>query len=203
MEFDASLLYYSEGSRVTVNETVLNLRKALAGERVFSLGFAVDVMTGASANGAIPSRAPQTFTRPSGLGGYVVLPGATPMDDTFQDNRVAVTAGLETPLGRRSTAAVDAHYSIEYDYTSAGGSATVTRDFNKRNTTLAAGGAFSYDVLSPEGGTPVPFASMLPAGERQARADRVDAKIVGDLLVGVTQVIDRSTIARFNYTLSR
>jgi hypothetical protein len=203
VDFDASLLYYSEGSRVTVNETVLDLRKPLAGERVFSLGLVVDVMTGASPNGAVPSREPQTFTRPSGQGGYVVLPGEVPMDDTFQDNRVALTAGLEAPLGRRSTAAAEAHYSIEYDYLSAGAGATITRDFNKRNTTVAAGGAFSYDLLSPEGGTPVPFASMLPRGEQPPRAGRTDDKIVVDLLAGVTQVIDRSTIARFNYSLNR
>lgn len=202
VEFDASLLYWTEGSRVTVNETVLHLRKPLAGERVFSLGFALDVMTGASANGAIPANQPQTFTRPSGRGGYIVLPGATPMDDTFQDNRVAVTAGLETPLGRNAKAVVDGHFSTEYDYDSAGIAATLTRDLNKRNTTIALGGAFTYDAVSPEGGTPLPFASMRAPGEHPLRQDRSDNKTVADLLVGVTQVLDRSTLARVNYTLS-
>lgn len=202
VELDASILYYSEGSRVTVNELVVALRAPLGGDRVFNLGATLDVMTGASANGALPANRVQTFTRPSGRGVYVVLPGQTPMDDTFQDNRVAAEASLETPLGRRGKGVLGAHYSIEYDYFSAGTNATLTRDFDRRNTTVALGGAFSYDGLSPEGGIPAPFASMGPGGAEPARARRVDDKLVFDLLLGVTQVINRSTLARFNYTLS-
>jgi hypothetical protein len=202
VELDSSLLYYSEGSRVTVNELVGKARWTTTRERIFSLGVVVDIMTGASANGATPSSQPQTFTRPSGRGGYVVLPGSTPLDDTFQDNRVAIDAGVETPLGRRSRLSAGGHASYEYDYRSLGAEATLTRDFNRRNTTVALGGAFSYDMIVPEGGIPEPFAAMRPAGETPARVGDSDSKVVADLLAGVTQVVDRSTIARINYTLS-
>ncbi len=203
VEIDASLLYYSEGSRVSVNEVMFNFRKTLPGERVFSLGLVLDVITGASANGAIPSNSPQSFTRPSGGAGYVILPGDVPVDDTFQDNRGAVTAALESPLGRDTRGTIGGHYSIEYDYLSVGANAHLTRDFNKRNTTLAAGAAIAYDVLSPRGGTPVPFSPMLAPGQKPSRLAREDDKIVADFLFGVTQVINRSTLARVNYTLSR
>lgn len=199
---DASILYYSEGSRVTVNEAVVGLRAFLPGERVFALGATLDVMTGASASGALPSHQVQTFTRPSGRGVYVVLPGETPMDDTFQDNRVALEASLESPLGRRAKSVLGAHYSVEYDYLSIGANATLTRDFDARNTTVAVGGAVSYDELSPEGGIPVPFASMRPGGVVPARLSRDENKVIYDVLAGVTQVLDRSTLARINYTLS-
>lgn len=201
-DVDASLLYYSEGTRVTVNELVGRLRRTLAGERVFHIGATLDVMTGASATGAVPSREPQTFTRASGRGGYVVLPGETPLDDTFQDNRIALDAALETPLGRMSTAQLGARVSSEYDYRSAGANARVIRDFNRHNTTLAAGGSFSYDRIAPEGGIPVPFATMRAPGQTPARLSKTDHKLVADALVSLSQVIDRNTIARVNYSVS-
>lgn len=203
VDFDASLLHYTEGSRVTVNESVMKLRRPFAGDRVFGFGVTVDVMTGASGNGAVVSTKPQTFTRASGRGVYVVLPGEAPLDDTFQDNRVALDASLETPLGRTSRGVFGGSFSIEYDYLSAGASATLTRDFDRRNTTLAVGGALSYDVLSPEGGVPVPFAAMRPPGQAPARSGGTDDKWVADVVLGLTQVVDRSTLARVNYSYSR
>lgn len=201
-EFDASLLYYTEGSRVTVSESVFNFSRPLSNERRLEFSLIADVMTGASPNGATPARIAQTFTRPSGRGQYVVPAGITPLDDTFQDNRIGATAALNTPIGERATATAGAHFSLEYDYLSLGANSHLTRDFNKRNTTVALGAAISWDELTPEGGIPVPFASMAPPGVPPARLSGTDSKYVLDLLAGVTQVIDRMTVARINYSYS-
>jgi hypothetical protein len=201
-EFDASLLYWTEGSRVSVNEGVFNFRKSLPGEMFLELNLVVDVMTGASHNGATRSNEVQTFTRPSGRGGYVILPGQTPVDDTFQDNRVAARARLGGAVGRNGTGTAGIHYSQEYDYRSRGVNISYAHDFNRRNTTVALGLAFSWDTALPEGGIPVPFASMRPPGETPPRRSSSDDKYITDLLIGVTQVVNRSTLMRVNYSLN-
>ena len=145
---------------------------------------------------------PQTFTRPSGRGSYVVRPGETPLDDSFHDTRFAGSASYAFPLGRLTRMTSGVYASTEHDYTSLGANLSLTRDFNKRNTTLSLGGSYFHDTISPEGGRPIPFASMAPAGDPQPRLDGDGTKQVGDLVLGLTQVLNRATIAQLNYSLS-
>ncbi len=201
-EYDASMMYYTEGYRVSVNEGVFNARHHLGDSRFINMTFTYDIMTGASPNGALASLNPQTFTRASGKGGYVIRPEALPLDDTFQDNRVAAAASIESPISRNLLGVLGAHVSMEYDYFSAGANARFVRDFNKRNTSLAASAAIAWDVLSPEGGVPTPFSSMQAPGDAINRMGDTDQKSIADFLIGITQVINRSTLARLNYGLS-
>ena len=92
--------------------------------------------------------------------------------------------------------------SVEYDYMSIGANGSVTRDFDRRNTQLTAGISVSQDTIDPEGGPPIPFASMAPAQTEQPRQDGTKSKTVTDLLLGVTQVLNRTTLAQVNYSLS-
>ena len=108
---------------------------------------------------------PQTFTRPSGAGTYIIQPGDIPLDDTFLDTRVALTGTWTQPLGRLNTLSVGASFSTEYDYTHLGLNARVARDFNQRNTTLSAGFAIARDEIDPVGGTPDPLVPMRDATE--------------------------------------
>jgi len=202
IEIDTAALFYSEPSRVSAFEGVVEGRHDFGGERIATAKFVYDALTGASANGAVPSSTVQTFTRPSGRGEYTVQPGETPLDDTFHDARVALSGNFSFPLNRLTRATVGIYGSGEHDYSSLGGNLSLARDFNKRNTTVNAGVSYSDDSIFPEGGRPEPFASMAPAGRPQPRLSGDGSKQVLDFLAGLTQVLDRSTIAQINYSFS-
>lgn len=207
---ESAVMVYAEPNRVSGLESVLQGRKGIGPDRVLSFRLVFDTLTGASANGATPSARIQTFTRPSGHGGYSVAAGKTPLDDTFQDTRIAVSGGLETPLGRALRGTFGASVSSEYDYRSFGGSAIVTRDLFSHNTTLSAGLSASHDIISPVGGAPVPLSVMSPpsgGGEDEDREEEEEGgddhtKNVTDGLLGVTQVLDPNTWLQLNYSVS-
>jgi hypothetical protein len=201
-EVQGAALYYAEPSRVTAVEAIVEGRHEFVSGRSVSLKFLVDVLTGASANGAVPSTQVQTFTRPSGAGSYTIAPGDTPLDDTFHDARGALHAGVTQPINRLTSLSGGLNASIEHDYLSFGGNASMTREFNKRNTALNLGVSYSHDIIRPEGGRPIAFASMAPAEQPQPRLKSDGQKDVLDFMAGVSQVINRSTIAQISYSLS-
>ncbi len=202
-EISTAVLHYTEPDRVTVDELNVQMRRFLRDDRVFTLGLQVDIMTGATPIGAQRSTQAQTFTRPSGRADYEVSAGKTPLERVFQDNRASLTVDYESPWGRRNTVGVGSNVSIEYDYLSLGANGRFARDFNKRNTTVSAAAAFAYDRINPEGGVPVEWAEMQPLGQPAPRQSVTENKMVGDAVFGVTQVLDRKTIVRCNYSASR
>jgi len=128
-------------------------RRTFVDDKFLSLGLTVDALTGASPNGALPQSSAQTFTRPSGEKTYTTPAGNLPIDDTFRDTRVALTANWQQPLGRLYQLNAGASASAEFDYIHAGLNAKIARDFNQRNTTVSAGIAVAHDSLDPIGGT--------------------------------------------------
>ncbi|MEJ2719559.1 MAG: DUF3570 domain-containing protein [bacterium] len=73
--------------------------------------------------------------------------------------------------------------------------------------------AYSHDIVSPLGGTPVPLSSLPPPGEDGGEGEEDDdheggeeggreGKDVVDVVVGVNQIIDRKTLLRLDYSLS-
>jgi hypothetical protein len=207
---ESTLLLYSEVHRVQAAEGMLGLTRALPGNRVFSARFTFDALTGASPNGATPSRSIQTFTRPSGSSSYAVKPGETPLDNTFKDTRLGVDGTLTQPLGRLTSALAGAHISAEHDYTSVGANVGLTRDLFRKNTTLAASVALTHDIVSPLGGVPTPLTPMAAptdgggdVGEEDGRGSGPgEGKNLVDMVLGLTQVLSRRTIVRFNYSYS-
>ncbi len=202
-EIDTAVLIYDEKDRVSAVEPVVSAKKTFDGDRILNLKMVLDSLTGASPNGATATDVPQTFTRPSGKGSYIVEAGEIPLDDTFQDTRGAFSIGWEQPINRLTRVSVGGYVSAEYDYSSVAVNAGISRDFNKRNTTLSAAISFSADQWDPEGGIPIPFASMAPAGEEPPRLGSTDDKTITDLVFGLTQVINRRTLMQWNYSLSR
>lgn len=206
-KFDTALMYYGETDRVSAAELILNGNKTFDNNEVLNLKLTIDSLTGASANGAIAQPDVQTFTRPSGKGSFDVQPGETPLDDTFIDTRVQLNAQWTQPLTENYLVSGGLHLSKEYDYLSLGVNGSIARDFNQNNTTLSAGFAYSQDTISPEGDIPIPFTEMLPANENgNSDANRLtgdDDKTTVDLLLGVTQVINRQMIMQFNYSYSQ
>jgi hypothetical protein len=204
-QVDSELLVYSESDgRVSILEPVANLGRNFEDESSLNVKLVIDAMTGATPNGAHASSSAQTFTRPSGNGEYTVAPGDIPLDDTFHDTRIALSADWVQPVIDDSTRlALGANISSEFDYFSLGASATLLRDFNGRNTTLSAGLGFNSDTITPKGGIPDPLKNMTRAGTPTNRIGDSDTKTTVDLLLGLTQVIDRKTIMQFNYTVGK
>ena len=200
-DIDTAVLYYAESDgRVSAFEPAIYADKDLGdGERI-DLRLVVDVLTGATPNGAHASSVAQTFTTPSGTSSYVTPPGETPLDDSFKDTRVAAGVDWTLPFNRLSRIKLGLNGSTEYDYTSLGVSATYLQDLNNRNTTLSAGLAFNNDTITPVGGVPTALSPMRAPGPTN-RDGVEDTKTVTDLIVGITQVISRKTLVQLNYSL--
>jgi hypothetical protein len=208
-EIDSAVLMYGEADGRVQDLSVKALaRKEIKEEHFLNLSLALDTLTGATPNGAVASSVPQTFTRPSGNDSYTIAPNEQPLDPTFQDSRVALGANWQMPLTRLTLLDVGASFSDEYDYTHVGLNGRIARDFNDRNTTVSLGLALASDSLNPVGGAPLPLSAM--GREREGDGDddydeRAQdlSKDVLDVLLGLTQVIDRHTLVQLNYSLSR
>jgi len=212
-DFNTALLYYGEADdRVQDLSFDLLARRAFVDDRFLTAGLTVDALTGASPNGALPQSVAQTFTKPSGQRTYTVAPGDFPMDSTFHDTRVAVSANWEQPLGRLYQFNVGASASAEFDYLHTGINARLSRDFNQRNTTLSGGIALSHDILDPIGGTPIGLTPMQLAtregddergegGEGGGQGSN-ETKDVVDVVLGLTQVVTRNFLVQANYSYS-
>jgi len=203
-DIDSALLYYSESDgRVSAVEPAIHLGRDIGSDDRIDLRLVVDVLTGATPNGAHPSSVAQTFTTPSGGSSYTTAPGDLPLDDEFHDTRGAFGADWTISLDRLSKVILGANFSTEFDYFSAGLSATYLRDFNDRNTTLNAGVAFNNDESSPVGGVPIEFLPMTVAGAEMNRKGASETKTLSDFIIGVTQVVNRNTIFQLNYTFGQ
>ena len=201
-DFNTALLYYGENDdRVQDASLAFSARRLFADDKALTLGLTVDSLTGATPVGAAPMDVAQTFTSASGNSIYTTPANSLPLDDTFLDTRVAVNASWQQPLGRLFNGSAGVSFSKEYDYVHIGANAGLSRDFNKRNTTVSLGFAVSKDDIESVGGTPIPLASMLDVGDlSNKRGD--DTKDVVDLLLGVTQVINRNLLVQVNYSYS-
>lgn len=198
---DTAILYYGESDgRVSALEPAIYAGRDLGdGERI-DLRLVLDVLTGATPNGAHASTVPQTFTTPSGLSSYVAQPGETPLDSSFKDTRLAGGADWTLPVNRMSKVKLGLNASREFDYTSLGVSATYLQDLNNRNTTLSAGLGFTNDLISPVGGVPTALSPMRQPGQTN-RDGSSDTKTIADMIFGITQVISRKTLMQLNFSL--
>lgn len=199
----AGLVYSESDDRVSAFEPVIQGVKEYGDNRRWDLKLVLDSLTGASPTGALPSDTIQTFTRPSGNGSYDVPAGELPKDDTFKDTRVAFSTNWQQPLSDSILGTLGANLSKEYDFASFGISGSLAFDFNQKNTTLNLGLGIESDQIDPEGGIPDPFSAMQPTSGIQPRVDSSDSKILTDLLIGITQVINRRMLMQFNYSLSQ
>ncbi len=212
-QFDAALMYYGETGRVTALEGIVNAEKKFGDTSTLETKLVWDSLTGSSASGAVAQNELQTFTRPSGNGEYTIAPGDTPLDDTFQDTRVQLSANWTEVLSPIWTVNGGVYGSKEYDYFSIGLNGGVQRSFNQDNTTLFLGSSYSLDQISPVGDKPIPFAEMVLRKDyisedtfKQAfnatRGKDTDDKYTADLLLGLTQIINKNWLVQANYGFS-
>lgn len=202
-QVDSAFLYYSEKDRVTVFEPVVAVRKDMGDDEFIGVRLVLDSMSGASPNGAIPTNQAQTFATPSGNSTYTTPAGETPLDNTYEDNRAAVSADWELPLDEYLKTVIGTNYSRERDYTSLGLSANLGWDLNKRNTTLTTGISMSHDEVNAVGYIPVGLtAAPTEAGVQKSLQSMGETKDIKELLLGVTQVLGPKTLLQVNYTLA-
>lgn len=199
-EFDSALLIYNEPGRVSAVEPVVSAKRTTQAGSILTLKGAIDVLTGASGTGAVPTDRAQTFTRPSGNDTYTIAPGETPLDDTFKDTRLAINADWEAAISRTLRYGLGLNFSTEYDYRSIGVSGRFLKDFNQKNTTVSIGMSQAQDSIEPVGG--VPEALQLQSAANYNTRQSGDDKSVTDVLIGVTQIIDQKSFFQINYGLT-
>lgn len=201
-EFDTALLYYGEDDN-RVEDVSLNFLalRNFVDDRILTLSLGVDSLTGATPVGAISSDGPQTFTSPSGLAVATRPANEVPLDATFLDTRYALAANWQQPWGRLNTVSAGLSMSKEYDYLHLGANFKLSRDFNQRNTTVSVGLAFASDELDPIGGAPTPLTTMEEINNLSNRMGD-QSKDVIDLVLGVSQVVNRNLVVQANYSYS-
>jgi len=198
-DVDSAILYYAEDNdRVQAIEPVISATKDLGDEESVSMKLVIDSLTGSSPTGAVPSTEVQTFIRPSGNGTYTVAPNETPLDPSFKDTRVAYSMNWAKPYDRNNRRNYGFNVSKEYDFTSISANALWQHDTNQKNTTWSYGLNVEFDEIEPVGDVPDPLTSMYD----QMKGDSSDSRNIIDLLLGVTQVINRSSLFQVNLSLS-
>jgi hypothetical protein len=198
---DSALAYYHENGRVTAVEPVVNVSKVFADGESLNFNATFDALSGASPNGALPSRSSQTFTGPSGKAShaYTIAPGQLPADPNYSDTRFAAGGNWTLPLTRVDNLSVGGKFSVEDDFVSVTADASIAHDFNDKNTTLSFGIYDEFDSLHPIGGAPV-AGSDYALAEKQTGGKSKNG--VGALL-GITQVMTRTWLSEFNLSVDR
>jgi Protein of unknown function (DUF3570) len=164
---DTALLYYAEHGRVNVTEATARVEQPLGDDETVTVTPTVDVITGASPNGATMSDQPQTFSSAD------TTPANTLPVKHFYDRRFAIDLEWEQPIDRLTRSVLGASASTEKDYNSLGASASLTRDYNNKLTTLSAGISGSLDSVEPAGGIVPRGLTPLASAYAVASADPV------------------------------
>jgi len=200
----SGILFYNEKDRINIIEPVASANRTTASGANLTVRAILDSITGSSPNGATPTNTSQTFTSPSGNSSYTTQAGVTPMR-SITDTRAAFGVDYEREWDRLTTNTMSGDISKETDYFSLGFSDTLRRDYNNRQTTLAAGFGVSFDIVSPHS-LPVELqlASTPPPATSGDGENDGKTKIIANVLVGVTQILSRRSLTQVNlsYTSS-
>lgn len=199
---DLGLMNYIEQKRNTGIEFIARGRRETQEGGSLGVAAELDVITGATPNGATSSNVPQTFTMSSGVGSYSVNANELPADDTHMDTRLALKADLNDPLQQNLSADYNALISMEFDYLAFAAGASLAWDLDRKNTTLVAGLNLEYNRVHPVGNTPIPLTTMQPAGQPQPRGVSSKSKSGEEFSIGLNQVIDQSSLAQIRFTTS-
>jgi Protein of unknown function (DUF3570) len=203
-QFESALAYYHENGRIQAIEPLVSASRDYGDGGNVSLNFTFDSLSGSSPNGALPSRAPQTFASPSAKSFatarhlYTTSPGRLPVDPNYSDARAAFGADWTVPLTRLTRVTIGGKFSIEDDFYSGSLNAAIAHDFNDKNTTVSFGVNDESDVIQPIGNTPVPLSGY----DTFAKEGNKNKNGVGALL-GVTQVMTRTWLAQLNLSVDR
>lgn len=202
-DIDTAFLYYSEAnSRVSVFEPVVTASKEINEDEYLKFKVVYDVLTGSTPYGAIATKSAQTFTKPSGRGTYTTPANEQPLNSSFRDTRFALGVDWSVPINRLKRVTIGGNISKEYDFASFSTSATYAQDSSDKNRTYTLGLGYTADIWDPVGGKNPELTYMIRGGEDQGEKGGTDTKATTDFMLGLTQVINRSTIMQFNLGMS-
>jgi hypothetical protein len=220
-DFDTALMYYGETNRVSATEGIIAANKDFRNDRLLNFKLVFDSLTGASANGAVAQPNAQTFTTTSGKIQTPSKSSDIPLDPSFKDTRVQASAQWTQPLFKDQTISVGGNLSKESDYLSVGANSNIAFDFNQKNTTLSLGFSGSFDQVKPHGGihqalslksnNVAALSGITGSDDEDSVYQVVDQTIIAtkdnktnaDLLVGLTQVINKRMLVQLNYSYSK
>lgn len=189
-QLDFTGLLYGEQNRAQIVEPFVKVTRLFPDGQSLSAQFGLDVITGASASGALPSGIIQTSTTPSG--NTVTLPPGQIPTTTFNDQRFGFDVDWKKPLSRYFTSDIGTHFSKERDYRSFGINGKFSVDLMHRLITLTAGGGVNFDGVFPRGGTPAGLS------DGTIVFNGTNSKTVKTLLFGVSKVMTRRWLLAFD-----
>jgi len=182
-QVDVTNLLYGETGRTQVVEPVVRFTHLFADNQSISAQFGIDVITGASPTGGLPSGTVQTRTSASGR--TVTSTAGEIPTAAFSDQRAVLEADWTKPWGRFITSTVGGHYSREKDYQSTGISTKITTDLMRRLVTVTIGAGVDRDSVFPVGGTPDPLSDGVIVSHDP------NPKKTTSFLFGVSRVLSR------------
>jgi hypothetical protein len=193
-DLDSSYLYYSEVDRITVNKLIGSAKGFVSNKDTAAIKVVFDSMSGATPTGAVKNTNPLTSTGASGGTGPVGGGTAAPLAD-FDDTRVAVSLDWNHEHTRTFNMNYNGAFSVENDWNSVSGAVTANKETASRATKFTLGAAFTYDEIWRTG--------SITTAEPMSRVEDNLARGKGersttDLIAGLTQVINRHTVAQFN-----
>jgi len=200
-EIDSSILYYSEADdRVNVTKFVANVGGDVSDQDRVTIQLVLDTMSGSTPSGAIKtSGGSNTVSGASGGGGTGVSdPNASALvnfDDTRSASSINWTHKYENNWSIDYSGAV----SVENDYRSFSGAATVNKETAQKDYLFTLGLAATLDEIFRVGAgdTPVPL-SQIADNEVAGEGERDTI----DFIAGVTKVINRRTVGQVNLAYS-
>jgi Protein of unknown function (DUF3570) len=189
---DITSLLYGEQSRTQVIEPIVRFTHLFADGQSISTQLGIDVITGASPTGALPSGSVQTRTSASGR--VITSPAGQMPLAPFRDRRVALESEWQKPWGRFVTSTLGGHFSREKDYQSLGINGQISTDLMRRLLTVTVGGGVSHDTVFPFGGTPAGLSdgTIVHSGS--------NAKNVSNVLLGASRILSRTWMVSVNGT---
>lgn len=189
---DVTSLFYGEQGRTQVVEPVVRFTHLLDGGQSVSAQLGIDVITGASPTGAVPSGTVQTHTSASGR--TTTSPAGQIPTAQFSDRRISFDGDWQKPWGRFVISNVSGHVSREKDYQSLGVNGTVSTELDHKLVTLTAGGGVYRDSVFPTGGTTAGLSdgTIIHTGG--------NAKNVSDILLGASRILSRRWMMSVNGT---
>jgi hypothetical protein len=188
---ETSALLYGEKSRAQVVEPTVRVTRLLPDGQTLSASLGIDVITGASPSGAMPSGRVQTTTTPSGT--VKTTPPDQVPTSPFHDLRGVLDLEWTKPVFPLLTSTIGAHVSREKDYQSLGANGKLALDVLQRLATITVGGGYSRDAVFPLGGTHEGLTDGTTVVSTSAEAKRV-----GEGMLGLSRVVTRRWLLGVN-----
>jgi hypothetical protein len=200
-EIDSSALYYSEADdRVKVVKFVAGVGGDVTDRDRVSILMVLDTMSGSTPSGAVKtSGGSNTTSGASGGGGTGVSDPNAQALVKFDDTRLGNSLTWAHQHDNNWTVNYNGAVSIENDYRSFSAAITVDKETANKDYRFTVGLAATHDEIFRvgAGSTPVPLTQIADnefAGEGE--------KNTTDLILGLTHVINRRTVAQVNLGFS-